>query len=254
MQSRKIVIGNLKMNMETISMRNEYLKESDKIFKNLTKDVEVVLCPQTLYIEYFLQHFQKTSIQIGSQDCFWETYGAHTGQVSPKSVKSMGAKYAIIGHSERRNLGELDEQVARKCATALRVGLVPIVCVGYVNDGDDETMAVGASIKAILNEISNEDLQKVIFAYEPVWAIGSGKTPSPDDIYTMVLYIKKLIKNHLEDDFSGTKILYGGSVSPENISNIILETHVDGVLVGGVSLQVERFAQVIKIINNIVKR
>ena len=254
MQSRKIVVGNLKMNMETVSMREEYLNDSVEAFENLTKDVEVVLCPQTLYMERFLQHFQKTNVEIGSQDCFWETYGSYTGQVSPKTVKSLGAKYVIIGHSERRSLGESDEQVARKCAAALRVGLMPIVCVGYVDDSNDETVAVGDSIKSILNQISSEDLQKVIFAYEPVWAIGSGKIPSSDDIHTMVLYIKKLIRNHCAEDFDDTKILYGGSVSPENISNIILEAHVDGVLIGGISLQVERFAQVIKIIDNIIKR
>lgn len=254
MTSRKIVVGNLKMNMETISMRENYLKDSDYAFKNLTSDIDVVLCPQTLYIERFLQYFQKTNVKIGSQDCFWETYGSYTGQVSPKTIKSIGVNYAIIGHSERRDLGESDEQVAKKCAAALRVGLIPIVCVGYTDNIKDETIAIGDSIKSILNEVSNEELHKIIFAYEPVWAIGSGKIPSTDDIHTMVIYIKKLIMNNLVNTSESVKILYGGSVSPENISNIMLESHVDGVLVGGVSLQIERFAQVIKIINNLVKR
>jgi len=256
MHNKKIIVGNLKMNMETISMREEYLKDSKEVYENITENIDIVLCPQTLYVEHFLQFFENTKIKIGSQDCFWETYGSYTGQISPKTVKSMGAKYVIIGHSERRGLGESCVEVTKKCLTALRVGLIPIVCVGYVynNNNGDETVAVGESVKSILNEVSKEELKKVVFAYEPVWAIGSGKIPSVDDIYTMVLYIKKLIKNHYSTVDIDTKVLYGGSVSPQNISNIIVDAHVDGVLIGGVSLQAERFAQVIKIVDNILKR
>ncbi len=244
------------MNLETVSMRKQYLKDSENAFnKEIFENVNVVLCPQNLYLESFVNFFKEKNVVIGAQDCFWETYGAHTGEISPKTIKSLGAEYVIIGHSERRTLGETDEEVSKKCSTALRVGLIPIICVGYIGQKEDETLAISDSIESILNNVSQEDLKKIIFAYEPVWAIGSGKTPSVDDIHTVVLYIKKIIgkkfSSEIIDDIS---ILYGGSVSPENISNIVTQAHVDGVLIGGVSLQAERFAKTVKIINNLLKK
>ncbi len=256
-KDRKIVIGNLKMNLETLSMRKQYLEELENVFSKETLDnVDVVLCPQNLYLEYFLNFLRgKKDIFVGAQDCFWEIYGSYTGEISPKTIKSLGAKYVIIGHSERRALGETDEIVLKKLSTALRVGLIPIVCVGYIGQKADETLAIGDSVSLIVDNISEEDLKKVIFAYEPVWAIGTGKTPSSDDIHTVVLYIKKIIgKKFSPEIIDNVNILYGGSVSPENISNIIEDAYVDGVLIGGVSLQAERFVKTIKIINNILKR
>ena len=255
MRKKKIVIGNLKMNLETVSMRKQYLKDSENAFKEMSGNTDVVLCPQNLYLESFVNFFKEKNVFIGAQDCFWETYGAHTGEISPKTIKSLGAEYVIIGHSERRALGETDEEVSKKCSTALRVGLTPVVCVGYIGQKKDETVAIGESIESILKNISQEDLKKIIFAYEPVWAIGSGKTPSADDIHTVVLYIKKIIgKKFSPEIIDDVNILYGGSVSPENISNIIIHGHVEGVLIGGVSLQVERFAKTVKIINNLLKK
>ncbi len=244
MSEQKLIVGNIKMNMETLAMREDYLAQAEDAFANLPSNATLVVCPPTVYMERFAQAFATSSVALGAQDCFWEFHGAFTGETSPKTLDDIGVEYVIIGHSERRALGESDHAVVRKCQTALRAQLTPIICVGYTQHGEEEIAGVRRSVEALTNALSKEQLQQIIFAYEPVWAIGSGKVPTTDDIQTMILFIRQIVGKHDATIGAQIPVLYGGSVSPENVVDVGVRSGAQGVLVGGASLQPETFARI----------
>ena len=190
-------------------------------------------------------------VGTAAQDCFWETKGAFTGTVSAQQIADAGARYAIIGHSERRQyFGETDEGVARKTKAALGAGLTPIVCIGETlaeRDGGQTLERVRTQLAGGLTGLTPEELTRLVIAYEPVWAIGTGRNATP----AQALEVHRFIRGQLVERLGGTaasalRILYGGSVKPDNIAALMAERDIDGALVGGASLTVDSFVKIVK--------
>jgi triosephosphate isomerase len=191
-----------------------------------------------------------SAVSVAGQDCHWETKGAFTGEVAAAQLKDAGCRYVIVGHSERRALmHESDADVNRKARAALTAGLSPIVCVGETlaeRDGGTTLAVVGRQLDAALAEMSDADVAGSLIAYEPVWAIGTGRTATP----AQAEEVHKFIRGRLQAKFpavaSGSSILYGGSVKPENIRDLMAEENVDGALIGGASLSAASFVRIVK--------
>ena len=245
---QKLIVGNLKMNMENLSQREIYCKEYAEEVVKFKTDHEVVVCPPVIYLEYFCRTLGKLT-KIGTQDCVWELYGSYTGNTSPKSILALGATYVIVGHSEHREFNhETSEEVARKTKIALRVGLVPIVCVGYVGYGD-EMENIREQVQSVMQLLDTKEITQVVFAYEPVWAIGSGKTPTSDEIHTVVMFLRSIfVHAYGKEVAEKIKILYGGSVVAENVADVCTKSYTDGVLVGRASLSPMNFLRIVRML------
>jgi triosephosphate isomerase len=245
----KLVIGNLKMNMENVSQRDLYCKELLEEFSRLQTKHTVVMCPPMVYLEHFCRFFDKSQIRIGAQDCFWELYGSYTGNTTPTTSFSLGGTYTLIGHSEHREYNhETDADVANKVKIALRVGLIPVVCVGFLTY-EDEIDSIRSQIESIMNVCDAKEIEKIVFAYEPVWAIGSGKTPKSDEIHTVVMCIRSIFTNaYGKVTAAKIKILYGGSVVAENVTEVCTKAYADGVLVGRASLSPVNFIRIVRML------
>jgi len=244
---RKVVAGNWKMNMtdpEAVELVRQ-LKESLKFFK----EVELVVCPPFTSLCSTSKVLTNSNIGLGAQNLFWESSGAYTGEVSAEMLLSVGCKYIIIGHSERRQyFGEDNQSVNRKVKTAIERGLTPIMCVGErleQREAGKTEAVVEDHIRGGFEGLSSHEVGRAIIAYEPVWAIGTGKTATPEQANEVHLFIRELIKELYDADLSSrTRILYGGSVKPENARSLIEQPELDGFLVGGASLKAESFAAV----------
>ena len=249
--TQKLIVGNLKMNMENISQRDSYCKEFAEEFAQLKTNHHIAICPPMVYLEYFAGALKTLDVTLGAQDCFWELYGSYTGNTSPKTIKSLGGELVILGHSERRLYNhETNDDIVKKVKMALRTQLIPIVCVGFMDSGEDEMVAVRGQVESIVANFTQEECEQIIFAYEPVWAIGSGKTPTTDEIHTMIMFVRNLILNtHGKECAENVGILYGGSVNPENVTSVCTKAYADGVLVGGASLSPRKFAQIARMLN-----
>jgi len=190
----------------------------------------------------------------GAQNFYYEDSGAFTGEVSVPMLQDVGARAAIVGHSERRELfGEDDDLVARKAARAVKAGLIPIVCVGETKeerDAGNMWEKVSGQVRRVMGELDDPGGVPLVFAYEPIWAIGTGETATPEDAQDAIGRIRDLLKEIGGDNFAqGVRILYGGSVKPDNAGEIMAQGDVDGALVGGASLEVESFMQLVKAAN-----
>lgn len=243
MGKNKLVVANLKMNL-TISEINDYLKFINKEINN----PNVVICPTSIYIPYFL----KQGYQVGLQNSFYESEGAYTGEISPKQAISMGVRYTLIGHSERRtHFTETDEFVNKKIKETLKYKMVPIMCVGETIEQRSLLRTERILKRQIVNglrEIDVSDLNNVYIAYEPVWAIGSGEVPSNEEISRVVDYIKAVVFEEL--GYDNIKVLYGGSVSDENIGELNKINNLSGYLVGGASLVPSKLVTIINEVIN----
>ena len=244
---KKVIAGNWKMNM----LPNEaidFIHELTPLVKN-TKN-EVILCVPYIDLFYALLNTQGTNIKIGAQNMHWEEKGAYTGEVSAQMLKSIGVEYVIIGHSERRQyFAETDESVNKKIKSALACDLKPIVCVGETlkqrEDGQTEEV-VTKQIEKAFEGISPEYLDKIIIAYEPIWAIGTGKTATKEDANTTIVQIrKKLGEMYGQNEADGVIIQYGGSVKSSNAKELFEMSDIDGGLVGGASLKAEEFSKIV---------
>ncbi len=247
---QKLIVGNLKMNMENVSQRDIYCKEFSEELAKLHTRHTIVICPPVIYLEYFCRTLDHKKVSIGTQDCFWELYGSYTGNTSPKSIASLGAKYVILGHSERREFNhETDEDIVRKIKMAIRVELTPIVCVGFLSSSD-EMDSIRTQMDAVINNCDEKIIEKIVFAYEPVWAIGTGKTPKSDDIHTVVMFMRSmLVHAYGKEATNRVKILYGGSVVAENVTEVCVRSYTDGVLVGRTSLSPENFLRIARMLS-----
>jgi len=217
---------------------------------NVAVDLDIVVCPPFTALAGVHALIQGSQIGLGAQDMHYETEGAFTGEVSGIMIKDLGCRYVILGHSERRALcKESDELVNMKLRTAIKFNLVPIVCVGETLEEREAGRASEVVQKQFLGSLANmstDEMSKVVIAYEPVWAIGTGKTASPEQAQEMHAVIRKLlIEQFGEDVAASTRILYGGSVKPDNIAELISQKDIDGGLVGGASLKAEPFTQII---------
>ena len=245
---RKVIAGNWKMNM----LPNEaidFIQELTPLVKNTKNDV--ILCVPYTDLFYALLHVQGTNIKIGAQNMHWEEKGAYTGEVSAQMLKSIGVEYVIIGHSERRQyFAETDETVNKKIKSALAHELKPIVCVGETleqREAGETEKIVTTQIAKAFEGIASEDLEKIIVAYEPIWAIGTGKTATKEDANTTIMQIrKKLAEIYGQNKADGVIIQYGGSVKSSNAKELFEMSDIDGGLVGGASLKAEEFSKIVK--------
>ena len=244
---RKVIAGNWKMNMlpgEAIEMINE-LTPLVKDTKN-----EVILCVPYTDLFYALLTAQNTNIKIGAQNMHFEESGAYTGEVSGKMLKSINVEYVIIGHSERRAyFAETDETVNKKIKSAFKYDLKPIVCVGETLEQREAGKAVDIITKQTelaLQGLSNEQVENTIIAYEPIWAIGTGKTATSEDANNAIKEIRnKISEIYGEETSSKVIIQYGGSVKSSNAKELFNMSDIDGGLVGGASLKAEEFSKIV---------
>ena len=245
---RKVIAGNWKMNMLPNEAIN-FIQELTPLVKDTKNDV--VLCVPYIDLFYSLLHVQGTNIKIGAQNMHWEEKGAYTGEVSASMLKSIGVEYVIIGHSERRQyFAETDETVNKKIKSALSHGLKPIVCVGETLEqreaGETEKIVTNQIAKAF-EGIASENLENIIVAYEPIWAIGTGKTATKEDANNTIMQIrKKLAEIYGQNEAEGVIIQYGGSVKSSNAKELFEMSDIDGGLVGGASLKAEEFSKIVK--------
>lgn len=232
---------------EAIELANGLKRE---FFKLDSQAMDIVLCPPFTALCEVSQVLTDSNIQLGAQDCFWQDEGAFTGEVSPKMLKDAGCRFVIIGHSERRlYFGETNETVNKKIKAALEYGLTPIVCVGETLSERENGLTfkiLDDHINKGLEELSEQDVLRLVIAYEPVWAIGTGKTATSIEAQETQNYIRGLLnKLYNKEAADIIRIQYGGSVKPENVIGLIKQPDVDGALVGGGSLTVENFAEIV---------
>ena len=245
---KPVIAGNWKMN-KTISEALELVNDL-KIRMTDVDDVTIVVCPTFLCIKSVADALEGSNVHVGAQDMFWETSGAYTAEVSGEMILEAGAEYVIIGHSERRQyFGETNETVNKKVKKALALGLKPIVCVGEMledREAGNTEKVVDDHLTNGLAGVSADDMKKIIVAYEPVWAIGTGVTASPEQAQEMHRFIRELIRNNFGEEIaSQTTILYGGSCNAKNASTLFANPDVDGGLIGGASLKADDFVEII---------
>ncbi len=233
---RQLIAGNWKMNL----LREQALALAAEVRRGIA-DVaaEVVVCPPSITLPVVARTLDGTPIAVGGQDCHQEKAGAHTGDISAPMLRDAGASWVILGHSERRqNHGETDELVREKVLAAVAAGLTPIVCVGETEDqrrGGQETETVGWQLSGSLPQGFGSAVPGVI-AYEPVWAIGTGRTPTEEEVAAMHAFIREELARQFPDAGQGVRILYGGSVKAGNAKALLAVPEVGGALVGGASL------------------
>src|SRR5437764_1888747 len=242
------IAGNWKM-FKTVHEAVVFVKELRSMVKDIA-DVEIVVGPPFTAIHAAAEAARNTNIGIAGQDLHWEREGAFTGEVSASMVKEAGAEYVIVGHSERRRLfGDTDAIVNRKTSAAIGAGLTPIVCIGETLEERErnETLAIlDRQIKDGLDQISGAQLSELVIAYEPVWAIGTGRTATSAQAGEAHAHIRTRLRQWFGGDAAERcRVIYGGSVKPDNIRELIGEPHVDGALVGGASLDVKSFADIV---------
>jgi triosephosphate isomerase (TIM) len=212
---------------------------------------EIVIAPVFTALKTVADRLEGSNINVAAQNCSTDTnHGAHTGEICADMIQDVGASHVIIGHSERRQFyGESDNSVNLKTKAALYFGLTAIVCVGEMlneREGGKAEEVVKTQLKGGLAGLTVNDLERIIIAYEPVWAIGTGKTATPQQAQEMHQFIRKILaETHSKETADQTRILYGGSVKPENIRELMNEADIDGALVGGASLQADSFAKIV---------
>jgi triosephosphate isomerase len=243
------VAGNWKM-FKTVHDAVVYAKEFRSLVKDID-DVEIVVAPPFTAVHAVAEAARNSPIAVAAQDVFWEKEGAYTGEVSAPMIREAGAEYVIVGHSERRQLfGETDLTVNRKVGAALAAGLIPIVCIGETlaeREADQTTDVLDRQIKQGLDGMTGDQVGGVVVAYEPVWAIGTGRNATTEQAQEAHAHIRRRLRNWFGAE-AGDKvqILYGGSVKPDNIAGLIAQEDVDGALVGGASLTTQSFADIVK--------
>jgi len=232
---KKLIVANWKLNPSTLNEAKKLAAAISRKSKHLS-----VICPPAGFLSGV------SFPRLGAQDCFWENRGAYTGQVSPVQLKSLKVKYCIVGHSEKRALGETDEMVNAKVRALLEQGIIPVLCVGFGTKVEQDDLEVTDILKSQLEaDLKSIDSSKVVVAYEPVWAISNGdplatnKVASPEHAERMAIFIKHR--------FGVGKVLYGGSVNPYNAKGYLDQPNIDGLLPGGSSLIPKYFNQIINL-------
>jgi triosephosphate isomerase len=249
MPRKKVMAANWKMHKNPDQTR-AYLRDFLPMVAGHSRD-EIVVCPPYIDLCVAVEVSRGSNVNIGAQDLFWEKEGAYTGEICPGMLRDIGCTHVIIGHSERRQyFGETDDMVNFKLKAALEAGLAPIVCVGEVLEEREANLTEDVLRRQCLrafHAISGKKAAKLVVAYEPVWAIGTGKTATPQLAAEAHLLIRGEAAKAFGDEFSQTlRVLYGGSVKPENVKALMAEAEIDGALVGGASLDPKSFAAIVK--------
>ena len=248
-QRKPLIAGNWKM-YKTSSEAAETAKELVKQVRDIA-DVDIMIAPPFTALESVSRAIKNSPVALGAQNLYWEDEGAYTGEISAPMLKSVGCEYSIIGHSERRQyFGETDETVNQKIQAAIQADLKPVFCVGETEQEREagQTFSVlDKQVKKGLKKRVPEELDRLIIAYEPVWAIGTGKTATDEQAQEVHQFIRTLIEESFGKDLSKSiRILYGGSVKPDNILNLMEMPDIDGALVGGASLDADSFSKIVK--------
>jgi len=246
---KSLIAGNWKM-FKSLDEAEAFADDFVKKVSDIT-DRDMLVCPPYVYIQALARAFDGTPAKVGSQNVFFEDEGAYTGEISAPMLKSIGANYVIIGHSERRQyFSETDETVNKRLFAALKAGLIPIVCVGERLEDREagKTFAVvGTQIRQGLSGLDVAQAQTLVIAYEPVWAIGTGKTATPEMAQKVHAYIRSVVTDIFGPGLAGNmRILYGGSVKGENVDALMKQADIDGALVGGASLDAASFERIIR--------
>jgi len=246
---KPLFVGNWKMHKKTQEAKELVRELKELLGEKETQEVAVAPPFTALYPVY--EELKGSNIKLAAQDCFWEEEGAFTGEISPLMLADLGCSFCIIGHSERRSIfNEKDEEVAKKAKALLRIGISPIVCIGETLQQREEKMAftvVKNQLKGSLKGIEENEIKNVVIAYEPVWAIGTGKTATAEVAQEMHLFIREwLAKTYSEKIADAVRILYGGSVKPDNIQGLMKMEDIDGALVGGASLNAYTFFKIVE--------
>ncbi|MCD4719038.1 MAG: triose-phosphate isomerase [Desulfobacula sp.] len=244
-----LIAGNWKM-YKTGRQAVETAKDLAQLCSDV-QDVEVMIAPTFLSLPLVAASIEDTNVKIGAQNLYFEKQGAYTGEISADMLKAAGVEYVLIGHSERRlYFGETDTSVCKKIKAAIEVGLKPVLCIGESETQREEEKTFSILDKQVSDGLKGfglEELAHLVLAYEPVWAIGTGKTASVDQVSQVHQYLRSLLEKLFSKDFSNqTRILYGGSVNPENARDLMGIEDVDGALVGGASLDANKFINIIK--------
>jgi len=248
-QRRPLIAGNWKM-YKTPGEAAETAKQLVRHTGAVT-DIDMMIAPTFIALAAVFAAIKNSPVALGAQNLYWENEGAYTGEISAPMLKSAGCQYCIIGHSERRQyFGETDETVNKKIKAAIKAGLQPVFCVGETEKEREsgQTLSIlDKQIKKGLEGLVSAQLDSLIIAYEPIWAIGTGKTATDDQAQEVHRFIRSLVKDNFGRALSDSiRILYGGSVKPDNIASLMAMSDIDGALVGGASLSAESFSQIIK--------
>lgn len=247
---KKVIVGNWKMNKdihETATLINE-LKERLKDFRN---EVDIVLCPPFTSLVVAKSLVQGTPMKLGAQNMSHQDDGAYTGEISARMIKTIGCEYVILGHSERRQyFKESDELVNAKVKKTLKAGLTPIICVGETLEERESSVTdkiITTQIRGVLHELSSDEVQKCIIAYEPVWAIGTGRNATTDQANQVHKLIRKLVSQLFSWGLAEKLLIqYGGSMNAQNAADLLSQSDIDGGLIGGASLKSDAFVAIIQ--------
>jgi triosephosphate isomerase (TIM) len=246
---KPIIAGNWKMH-KTAGEGATLVQELNAL-TNAVNDVEIVVCPPFTALTAIAAVTAGTNIGLGAQNMHWEDKGAFTGEIAPGMLKDIGCTHVIIGHSERRQyFAETDQTVNNKLKAALKAGLKPIMCVGETlvdRESNATERVVGVQVKGGLEGLSADQVAGLVIAYEPIWAIGTGRTASADDANTVCAFIRRTVAEMFgKDSADSVRIQYGGSVKPDNVAELMAKPDIDGALVGGASLEAESFSKLVK--------
>ena len=243
---KPIIAGNWKMH-KTIAEALEFVSDIKDRVNN--EKVEAVICAPFTLLKDLKEATKGTSIKVGAQNMHFEEKGAFTGEISPLMLKELDMDYVIIGHSERRQyFNETNETVNKKVLKALEIGIDPILCVGETleeREAGNTKDVCKVQVEKALENVSKEDIAKVVIAYEPIWAIGTGKTATSEDANDVIAYIRQVVANLYKDLANEVRIQYGGSVKPSNVGEIMNQSDIDGALVGGASLEANDYIQLV---------
>lgn len=246
---KPVIAGNWKMFntvQESINLVTELRKSVSGV-----KEREIVVCPPYTSLGSVVNALKGSNIAVGAQNLYFEEKGAYTGEISPVMLRDIGCTHVIIGHSERRQyFDETNQSVNKKIFAAQKIGLIPIVCIGEMlaeRESNRTFNVIMVQLKEGLEGLSKEQMLKLVIAYEPVWAIGTGKTATPDQAEEVHAFIRKELEKMFGKDIADeVRILYGGSVTPDNVKGLMAQKDIDGALVGGASLKADPFTKIVR--------
>jgi triosephosphate isomerase (TIM) len=245
---RPFIAGNWKMNTNrasAVALAEGVAKQAESL-----QGVDIAVCPPSCYLDAVGKALAGSKVTLGAQNLYHEKDGAYTGELSAAMLLDLGCKYVILGHSERRHiLGETDAAINKKVHAALAAGLIPIVCVGELlseREADQTLAVIQTQFDGSLAGVSAEQMAKVVIAYEPVWAIGTGKVATPQQAEDVHLALRKIIATRYNSSIADSvRLQYGGSVKPDNAAELLKQPDIDGALVGGASLKVDQFLGIV---------
>ncbi|MCG8515388.1 MAG: triose-phosphate isomerase [Halanaerobiales bacterium] len=245
---KPLIAGNWKMN-KTLEQAEELVQDLIQRLQGIDQ-VEIAICPPAVNLAGISNLVKDTNLRLGAQNMYWEESGAYTGEISAPMLKTVGVNYVIIGHSERREyFAETDQEVNRKVKAAFKAALRPIVCVGETLAEREQGQTrdkVREQVKAGLAGLTPEQLVELVIAYEPIWAIGTGKTASAEEANQVIAYIRRIVRSGFGASADLMRIQYGGSVKPDNIVELMTQPEIDGALVGGASLDPDSFTSIVR--------